>query len=61
VYQRYVPMPERSIWLPSGRRVHGYELLTCFVVGGEPSAIGMRVGGRITDARSHFVPLGVAA
>jgi len=61
VYQRYVPMPERSIRLPSGGSVHGYELLTCFVVGGEPSAIGMRVGGRITDAWSHFVPLGVAA
>ncbi len=60
VHQRYVPPPQRRVRLADGREMEGGELLTCFVVGGRPSAVGMRIGGPVIDARSHFAPVGVA-
>ena len=59
VYQRYIELPHRRVRRADGRYVDGEEIVTCFVVAGEPSAIGMRVGGPVTDAWSYFAPLGV--
>ena len=57
VYQQYVPMPEAALMTAQG--MQRFSLLTsCFVVGGEPSAIGLRAGGLITDDRCRFVPVG---
>jgi glutathionylspermidine synthase len=59
VYQRYVAAPTRQVALGDGTAIEGTELLTCFVVAGRPSAVGMRIGGAVTDAGSYFAPLGV--
>ena len=59
VYQRYVAAPTRRVALGDGTALDGTELLTCFVVAGRPSAVGMRIGGAVTDAGSYFAPLGV--
>ena len=60
VYQRYVRAPRRRVRRTDGSEIDGEELTTCFVVGGRPSAIGLRIGGAVTDSWSHFAPLGVA-
>ncbi len=60
VFQRYVRAPRRRVRLADGSEIDGEELTTCFVVAGRPSAIGMRIGGAVTDSWSHFAPLGVA-
>jgi glutathionylspermidine synthase len=59
VFQRYARAPQRRVRRADGLEFEGLELTTCFVVAGEPSAIGMRIGGPVTDTRSHFAPLGV--
>jgi glutathionylspermidine synthase len=59
VFQRYAQAPRRRVRRADGAEFDGLELTTCFVVAGQPSAIGMRVGGPVTDTRSHFAPLGV--
>lgn len=59
VYQRFVDAPVRRVRRADGVELDGTELLTCFIVGGEPSAIGMRIGGPVTDSRSYFAPIGV--
>jgi glutathionylspermidine synthase len=60
VFQRYVRAPRRRVRRADGTALEGEELTTCFVVAGRPSAIGMRIGGAVTDSWSHFAPLGVA-
>ena len=60
VFQKYVRAPRRRVRRADGSEIDGEELTTCFVVGGRPSAIGMRIGGAVTDSWSHFAPLGVA-
>ncbi|HEV3087643.1 MAG TPA: glutathionylspermidine synthase family protein [Candidatus Elarobacter sp.] len=59
VYQRYVRAPRRRVRRADGESVDGEELTTCFVAGGRPSAVGMRIGGAVTDSRSFFAPVGV--
>jgi glutathionylspermidine synthase len=60
VFQRFVAAPTRRVRLGDGTTIEGTELLTCFVVAGRASAVGMRIGGAVTDAGSYFAPLGVA-
>jgi glutathionylspermidine synthase len=60
VFQQYVRAPRRHVRRADGSEIDGEELTTCFVVAGRPSAIGMRIGGAVTDSWSHFAPLGVA-
>ena len=57
VYQQYVPMPEAELMTAQGMQRLSL-LTTCFVIGGEPSAVGLRAGGLITDDRCRFVPVG---
>ncbi|MBV8367687.1 MAG: glutathionylspermidine synthase family protein [Candidatus Eremiobacteraeota bacterium] len=59
VYQRYVRAPRRRVRRADGLEVDGEELTTCFVVAGRPSAVGMRIGGPVTDSWSYFAPVGV--
>jgi len=57
VYQRYVAMPRVEARTASGLQMLS-ALHTCFVVAGEPTAVGMRLGGPITDNAAYFLPLG---
>ena len=59
VFQRYVRAPRRRVRRADGIEIDGEELTTCFVVAGRPSAVGMRIGGPVTDAWSYFAPVGV--
>jgi glutathionylspermidine synthase len=59
VFQRYVRAPRRHVRRADGSEIDGEELTTCFLVAGRPSAIGMRIGGAVTDSWSHFAPLGL--
>ena len=59
VYQRFVRAPRRRVRTGTSTVVEGEELTTCFLVGGEPSAVGLRIGGPVTDAWSYFAPIGV--
>ncbi len=59
VYQQYVDLPSVAFAHRAESRTFGYAVLSCFVVGGTPCAVGVRVGGRITDTRAFMVPLGV--
>jgi glutathionylspermidine synthase len=59
VFQRYVRAPRRRVRRADGAEIEGEELTTCFIVAGRPSAVGMRLGGAVTDAWSYFAPVGV--
>ena len=60
VYQRYVRAPRRRVRRADGLEIDGDELVTCFIVAGEPSAIGMRIGGAVIDSGGYFAPVGLA-
>jgi glutathionylspermidine synthase len=57
VYQRRVPLPTVAFEHPTDGQREGYAITTCFIVGGTPTAVCMRVGDEITDAWAHFLPL----
>ncbi len=60
VYQKYVELPHEELMTEYGpRRLH--LVISCFVVGGAPSAICMRAGEAITDEMAWVVPLGLDA
>ncbi|MCG4607422.1 glutathionylspermidine synthase family protein, partial [Bifidobacterium longum] len=54
VYQQYQPLPTWQ--LQDGAEV-AY-MFGVFVLGGRPSAVGVRAGERITGNRSYFLPIG---
>ncbi|OIN67571.1 glutathionylspermidine synthase [Exiguobacterium sp. KRL4] len=54
VYQRYQELPTWQ--LENGTEV-AY-MFGVFVLGGQPSAVGVRAGERITGNRSYFLPIG---
>ena len=57
IYQQYVELPTVAL---DGVRAGSFDraIHTCFVVDGAACAVGMRVGGRITDVKALMVPLG---
>lgn len=58
VYQQYVNLPcERLMTEYGPRNLH--LVMSCFIVGGVPSAICMRAGKAITDEMAWVVPVGV--
>ena len=59
VFQRFVAAPRRRVRRSDGIELDGEELTTCFIAGGRPSAVGMRIGGPVIDAWSYFAPVGV--
>jgi len=58
VYQEYVDLPKTTFKTEDGEK-EGHVMLGCFLLNGEPSAFGYRVGNRITDNLSYFLPVGV--
>ncbi len=58
VYQEYIDLPKTTFKTEDGEK-EGHIMLGCFLLNGEPSAFGYRVGNRITDNLSYFLPVGV--
>jgi glutathionylspermidine synthase len=58
IFQQYVELPTITYNSKNGRS-EGHMLIGSFLVNGEPSAIGFRVGGEITNNLSCFLPAGV--
>ncbi|MGE6555215.1 glutathionylspermidine synthase family protein [Exiguobacterium artemiae] len=54
VYQRYQELP---MWSLENETEVAY-MFGVFVLGGRPSAVGVRAGERITGNRSYFLPIG---
>jgi len=54
VYQRYQELP---MWSLEDETEVAY-MFGVFVLGGRPSAVGVRAGERITGNRSYFLPIG---
>jgi glutathionylspermidine synthase len=55
VYQKYVPLPKMKFESQKGL-IEGHRMTGTFVINGRPSAFGYRVGNRITDNLSYFLP-----
>lgn len=58
VYQQYIELPTITFNSEKGRS-EGHMLIGSFLVNGNPSAIGVRVGGEITNNLSCFLPAGL--
>lgn len=58
VYQQYVELPKTMIKTTKGER-EAHFMIGCFLLKGEPSAIGIRAGNIITDNWSYFLPVGL--
>ncbi|HAQ06807.1 MAG TPA: glutathionylspermidine synthase [Bacillus bacterium] len=59
IYQQYVELPQITYYCEKGKR-KGHKLIGSFMINGQPSAIGFRVGGEITNNLSCFLPVGVS-
>jgi glutathionylspermidine synthase len=57
VFQKYVELPTTSFQTEGGIK-EGHMMVGTFLVDGEPSAFGFRVGNKITDNLSYFLPVG---
>ena len=60
VWQKYVPMPTVTVPTESGEKTLAL-LHSIFVLEGEPSAVGLRVSGPITDDDALFLPVASAS
>ncbi|WP_243385259.1 glutathionylspermidine synthase family protein [Bacillus kexueae] len=58
VYQSYVPLPKKLLQTTNGKQ-ECHLLVGSFLINAEPSAIGFRAGGPITDNAAYFLPVGV--
>ena len=58
VYQQYIELPIVSFNSEKGGQ-EGHQLIGSFLLNGQPSAIGFRVGGAITDNLSYYLPMGI--
>ncbi|GIP40333.1 glutathionylspermidine synthase [Paenibacillus sp. J31TS4] len=58
VYQQLAELPETEVETLQGR-YSGHLLLGTFCIGGVPSAILARVGGRITGNLSYYLPVAI--
>ena len=58
VYQQYIELPTVSFNSEKGGQ-EGHQLIGSFLLNGQPSAIGFRVGGAITDNLSYYLPMGI--
>ncbi len=55
VYQKYVPLPKMNFDSQKGT-IEGHRMTGTFIINGRPSAFGYRVGNRITDNLSYYLP-----
>jgi glutathionylspermidine synthase len=58
VYQQYVELPSVSFRSEKGKQ-NGKLLIGSFLLNGHAAAVGFRVGERITNNLSYYMPLGV--
>ncbi|WP_407921150.1 glutathionylspermidine synthase family protein [Brevibacillus migulae] len=58
IYQQLVKLPQVSVHTLKGR-YEGHLLWGSFLLGGKPSAIIARVGGKITSNLSYYLPIGL--
>lgn len=58
IYQKRVELPAISVETEGGM-YEGRLLWGSFWIGGKPSAIVARVGGRITNNMSYYLPVGI--
>ncbi|WP_318504795.1 glutathionylspermidine synthase family protein [Bacillus sp. T3] len=59
IYQKYIDLPIIPFSTEKGHRL-GHMIIGSFLINGQPSGIGARVGNPITDNLSHFLPIGVS-
>ncbi|OYD56813.1 glutathionylspermidine synthase [Fictibacillus aquaticus] len=57
VYQKYAQLPKTHFMTENGEK-EGHIMTGIFVINGSASAFGFRVGSRITDNLSYFLPAG---
>lgn len=58
VYQQYIEQPKVTFQSEKGEQV-GEMLIGSFLISGKPGAIGLRVGGMITNNLSYYLPIGI--
>jgi glutathionylspermidine synthase len=58
VYQQCVELPKKIVSMPTGRK-EAHLLIGSFLINGEPGAIGVRAGNKITGNESCFLPIGL--
>lgn len=58
IYQKYIDLPTIPFSTEKGQRL-GHMIIGSFLINGQPSGIGARVGNPITDNLSYFLPIGV--
>ncbi|WNB93336.1 glutathionylspermidine synthase family protein [Bacillus sp. NEB1478] len=58
VFQKYTPLPKMTFETEKGV-IEGHRMMGTFIINGKPSAFGYRVGNRITDNLSYFLPVGM--
>jgi glutathionylspermidine synthase len=56
VYQKYISLPKMTFHTEKGIS-EGHRMTGTFIINGKPSAFGYRVGNRITDNLSYFLPV----
>jgi glutathionylspermidine synthase len=59
IYQQFIELPRTSYQSEKGRQI-GHKLIGSFLINGKPSAIGLRVGGEITNNLSCYLPAGLS-
>ncbi|MGE7984482.1 glutathionylspermidine synthase family protein [Solibacillus sp. NPDC093137] len=58
VYQKFIEQPKTIFRSEKGVQT-GELLVGSFLISGNPAAIGLRVGGMITNNLSHYLPIGL--
>ncbi len=58
VYQQYIEQPKATFQSEKGEQT-GEMLIGSFLISGKPGAIGLRVGGKITNNLSYYLPIGI--
>lgn len=58
VYQQYIEQPKTTFRSEKGIQT-GELLVGSFLISGTPAAIGLRVGGMITNNLSYYLPIGM--
>jgi glutathionylspermidine synthase len=59
IYQKYRELEEFETETLAGRK-NGRLIWSCFLINGQPAAVGARLGGAITDDMAYFVPVSLA-
>ncbi|MFS0877650.1 glutathionylspermidine synthase family protein [Solibacillus isronensis] len=58
VYQQFIEQPKTTFQSEKGVQT-GELLVGSFLISGKPAAVGLRVGGMITNNLSYYLPIGV--